>query len=112
MREKGRAWAGVRSSSGGGKLSDRRSSLRTLPFCTTCPRRLLPLSDISFPCPSLQHASSKMPPRGSEGYDFTPILTHYLFLFTTILAVVSPTRQLCYNTALDPSISKRRLDGL
>ena len=30
----------------------------------------------------------KMPPRGSEGYDFTPILTHYLFLFTTILAVV------------------------
>ncbi|KAI5117706.1 hypothetical protein M0805_003195 [Coniferiporia weirii] len=30
-----------------------------------------------------------MPPRGNEGYDFTPILTHYLFLFTTILAVVS-----------------------
>ncbi|KAI0688146.1 hypothetical protein BC835DRAFT_1374122 [Cytidiella melzeri] len=29
-----------------------------------------------------------MPPRGSEGYDFTPILTHYLFLFTTILALV------------------------
>ncbi|KZT08524.1 uncharacterized protein LAESUDRAFT_735724 [Laetiporus sulphureus 93-53] len=29
-----------------------------------------------------------MPPRGSEGYDFTPILTHYLFLFTFILAVV------------------------
>ncbi|KDQ63140.1 hypothetical protein JAAARDRAFT_147136 [Jaapia argillacea MUCL 33604] len=29
-----------------------------------------------------------MPPRGSEGYDFTPILTHYLFLFTTILAVL------------------------
>ncbi|KAI0330624.1 hypothetical protein GY45DRAFT_1250515 [Cubamyces sp. BRFM 1775] len=29
-----------------------------------------------------------MPPRGSEGYDFTPILTHYLFLFTTILAVI------------------------
>jgi len=29
-----------------------------------------------------------MPPRGSnEGYDFTPILTHYLFLFTTILAL-------------------------
>jgi len=28
-----------------------------------------------------------MPPRGNEGYDFTPILTHYLFLFTTILAV-------------------------
>ncbi len=49
MREKGRAWAGVRSSSGGGKLSDRRSSLRTLPFCTTCPRRLLPLSDIVSP---------------------------------------------------------------
>ena len=29
-----------------------------------------------------------MPPRGNEGYDFTPILTHYLFLFTSILAVV------------------------
>ncbi|KAI0032156.1 hypothetical protein K488DRAFT_50551 [Vararia minispora EC-137] len=29
-----------------------------------------------------------MPPRGSEGLDFTPILTHYLFLFTTILAIV------------------------
>ncbi|KAH9950934.1 hypothetical protein B0H21DRAFT_720477 [Amylocystis lapponica] len=29
-----------------------------------------------------------MPPRGSEGLDFTPILTHYLFLFTTILAVI------------------------
>ncbi|EJC98677.1 uncharacterized protein FOMMEDRAFT_23494 [Fomitiporia mediterranea MF3/22] len=28
-----------------------------------------------------------MPPRGSEGYDFTPILTHYLFLFTSILAI-------------------------
>jgi len=28
-----------------------------------------------------------MPPRGSGGYDFTPIVTHYLFLFTTILAV-------------------------
>lgn len=30
-----------------------------------------------------------MPPRGSEGLDFTPILTHYVFLFTTILALVS-----------------------
>jgi len=29
-----------------------------------------------------------MPPRGSEGYDFTPILTHYLFLFTSILSVI------------------------
>ena len=29
-----------------------------------------------------------MPPRGNEGLDFTPILTHYLFLFTTVLAVV------------------------
>ena len=29
-----------------------------------------------------------MPPRGSEGLDFTPVLTHYLFLLTTILAVV------------------------
>ncbi|KAL0951676.1 hypothetical protein HGRIS_008355 [Hohenbuehelia grisea] len=30
-----------------------------------------------------------MPPRGNEGLDFTPILTHYLFLFTSILAVVA-----------------------
>ncbi|KAH7914734.1 hypothetical protein BJ138DRAFT_313399 [Hygrophoropsis aurantiaca] len=30
-----------------------------------------------------------MPPRGNEGLDFTPILTHYLFLFTTILAVLA-----------------------
>ncbi|KAF8808008.1 hypothetical protein BYT27DRAFT_7233440 [Phlegmacium glaucopus] len=29
-----------------------------------------------------------MPPRGSEGLDFTPIVTHYLFLFTSILAIV------------------------
>jgi len=29
-----------------------------------------------------------MPPRGSEGLDFTPILTHYLFLFTTILSII------------------------
>ncbi|KAF8913245.1 hypothetical protein CPB84DRAFT_1841633 [Gymnopilus junonius] len=28
-----------------------------------------------------------MPPRGNEGLDFTPILTHYLFLFTSFLAV-------------------------
>lgn len=30
----------------------------------------------------------KMPPRGSEGLNFSPILTHYLFLFTSILSVV------------------------
>ena len=29
-----------------------------------------------------------MPPRGSEGLDFTPVLTHYLFLFTSILSFV------------------------
>lgn len=29
-----------------------------------------------------------MPPRANEGLDFTPILTHYLFLFTSFLAVV------------------------
>ncbi|KAF9532080.1 hypothetical protein CPB83DRAFT_848305 [Crepidotus variabilis] len=29
-----------------------------------------------------------MPPRANEGLDFTPILTHYLFLLTTILSVV------------------------
>ncbi|KAF5392534.1 hypothetical protein D9757_002312 [Collybiopsis confluens] len=28
-----------------------------------------------------------MPPRGNEGLDFTPIVTHYLFLFTSILAI-------------------------
>ena len=32
---------------------------------------------------------SAMPPRGNEGLDFTPILTHYLFLFTSVLAIVS-----------------------
>ncbi|KAG8219609.1 hypothetical protein J3R82DRAFT_563 [Butyriboletus roseoflavus] len=32
-----------------------------------------------------------MPPRGNEGLDFTPILTHYLFLFTTVLSVVRPS---------------------
>ncbi|KAL4069817.1 hypothetical protein V8B97DRAFT_1969439 [Scleroderma yunnanense] len=30
-----------------------------------------------------------MAPRGNQGLDFTPILTHYLFLFTTILAVLA-----------------------
>ncbi|KIK70556.1 hypothetical protein GYMLUDRAFT_149058 [Collybiopsis luxurians FD-317 M1] len=30
-----------------------------------------------------------MPPRGNEGLDFTPIVTHYLFLFTSILAVLA-----------------------
>jgi SHO1 osmosensor len=31
-----------------------------------------------------------MPPRGSnEGLDFTPILTHYLFLFTSILSFIA-----------------------
>jgi SHO1 osmosensor len=29
-----------------------------------------------------------MPPRGSEALDFTPILTHYLFLFTSILSIL------------------------
>lgn len=27
--------------------------------------------------------------RGNEGLDFTPVLTHYLFLFTTILAILA-----------------------
>ncbi|ESK92145.1 osmosensor protein [Moniliophthora roreri MCA 2997] len=30
-----------------------------------------------------------MPPRGNEGLDFTPIVTHYLFLFTSILAILA-----------------------
>jgi SHO1 osmosensor len=29
-----------------------------------------------------------MHPRGNEGLDFTPILTHYLFLFTSVLSIV------------------------
>jgi len=29
-----------------------------------------------------------MAPRGGDGYDFRPIVTHYLFLFTFILAVI------------------------
>ena len=37
-----------------------------------------------------------MPPRGNEALDFTPILTHYLFLFTSILSVVrSPFATSC-----------------
>jgi hypothetical protein len=30
-----------------------------------------------------------MPPRGNQRFDFTPIVTHYLFLVTTLLAVAS-----------------------
>jgi len=44
-----------------------------------------------------------MPPRGSEGLDFTPILTHYLFLFTTILAVVCPQPLSLFNSLLTAS---------
>lgn len=37
-----------------------------------------------------QLSNLTMPPRGSnERLDFTPILTHYLFLFTSVFAVVS-----------------------
>ncbi len=40
-----------------------------------------------------------MPPRGSnERLDFTPILTHYLFLFTSVFAVVSPLSQRPFGT--------------
>jgi len=28
------------------------------------------------------------PPRGSQGYDFTPVVTHYVLLFTFVLAIV------------------------
>ena len=51
--------------------------------------RTRPIS--SFPSSSLHPPPATMPPRGNEGYDFTPILTHYLFLFTSILAVVCLT---------------------
>ncbi|KAN0100417.1 hypothetical protein V8E55_000401 [Tylopilus felleus] len=30
-----------------------------------------------------------MAPRGNDGLDFTPILTHYLFLFTTVISVLA-----------------------
>ncbi|KAG9314156.1 hypothetical protein JVU11DRAFT_4942 [Chiua virens] len=30
-----------------------------------------------------------MPPRANDGLDFTPILTHYLFLFTTVLSILA-----------------------
>lgn len=50
----------------------------------------------------------KMPPRGSEGYDFTPILTHYLFLFTTILAVVSRFHDSPVRPPLDAQLSAHR----
>jgi SHO1 osmosensor len=30
-----------------------------------------------------------MPPRGSEGLDFSPIFSHYVFLLTTVLAVLA-----------------------
>jgi uncharacterized membrane protein YagU involved in acid resistance len=44
-----------------------------------------------------------MPPRPSnERLDFTPILTHYLFLFTTVFAVVSSLLScLWYNISLN-----------
>ncbi|KAG6811573.1 hypothetical protein H0H92_006822 [Tricholoma furcatifolium] len=48
-----------------------------------------------------------MPPRGSEGLDFTPILTHYLFLFTTILAILFLILGVIYTLASD-SISMHR----
>ena len=46
--------------------------------------------DPTLPLPNTFLLSSNMPPRGSnERLDFTPILTHYLFLFTSVFAVVS-----------------------
>jgi hypothetical protein len=57
-------------------------------------------------CVSLYFLSA-MPPRGSEGLDFTPILTHYFFLSTFVFAIVS-------NLALFSStcsLSFRRLPG-
>lgn len=47
-----------------------------------------PTAHNSVPQGRLSLPSLKMPPRGNEGLDFTPILTHYLFLFTSILSVV------------------------
>jgi hypothetical protein len=40
----------------------------------------------------LYNTFNTMPPRGNEGLDFTPILTQYLFLFTSVFAVVSNTQ--------------------
>lgn len=46
--------------------------------------------DPTLALPNTFLLSSNMPPRGSnERLDFTPILTHYLFLFTSVFAVVS-----------------------
>jgi hypothetical protein len=48
------------------------------------------LTCLVIPPPPCLLLSSNMPPRGSnERLDFTPILTHYLFLFTSVFAVVS-----------------------
>ena len=58
---------------------------------TTCRSPLAPRGHpyiYQYPARSFL-ALFNMPPRGSEGLDFTPILTHYLFLFTAILSVVS-----------------------
>lgn len=51
--------------------------------------------------------STKMAPRGNDGLDFTPILTHYLFLFTTVISVVRLPSPLPFNTlttSLDSSL--------
>lgn len=68
------------------------SSVAAHPSLLCCSSEPSPPSDsVSPSLLSSHYRLLKMPPRGSEGYDFTPILTHYLFLFTTILALVSPT---------------------
>lgn len=50
-----------------------------------------------------------MPPRGNEGLDFTPILTQYLFLFTSVLSVVCANpipRHHCIVTHYNFSLSR------
>ncbi|KAI8981233.1 hypothetical protein BD414DRAFT_492064 [Trametes punicea] len=66
-----------------------RRRRRHTPSRATSPHPLPLVLSLSFLYILNYPSLLKMPPRGSEGYDFTPILTHYLFLFTTILAVVS-----------------------
>lgn len=54
-----------------------------------------------------------MPPRGSsDGLDFTPILTHYLFLFTSVLSVVSLSPSPRPRSPHISPLTPNRLDGL
>jgi hypothetical protein len=60
-------------------------------FTALVPETNTPLhaaSTTSHLCSATSLSYSAMPPRGNEGLDFTPILTHYLFLSTAVLSIV------------------------